>query len=99
VKRITLILVVIALLAATSAALTQSSASYTLPWRVVAGGGAHSFSSSYRVGGTVGQAAASLPFSTSASFRVGSGYWPGTHATLPRPAYPVYLPLVLREAD
>lgn len=95
-------------LALVGAALAQSSASFRLPWDVIAGGGERSASGSYQVAGTVGQAAVSLPLAESASFRVGSGYWAGIDGPLgayeptPMPlpdGHRVYLPVILRASE
>ncbi len=99
------ILGAVAVLAAVGGVLAQSSASFRLPWDVIAGGGALSASAQYQVAGTVGQGAASPPVAESASYRVGSGYWAGIRGLVgapePTPIPPpdrehIYLPLIRR---
>jgi hypothetical protein len=67
----------------------QTSINYNLEWHVIGGGGQPVSSASYAVNSTAGQAAASPPISTSASYVVSGGYWFS-------PPYGVYLPVVLR---
>ncbi len=71
------------------AALAQTSAHYNLEWHVIGGGGQPVASASYRVNSTVGQGAASPPYSTSAHYAVSGGYWFAT-------VYYVYLPVTLK---
>ena len=67
---------VVLLLAAGATALAQTSASFDLTWNVMANGGGKSTSAGYVVQGTAGQGLASPPDSTSAGYRVQSGFWP-----------------------
>ncbi len=94
-KHVTKFLAVIVLLLSLTigaVALAQTSAGFNLEWNVIGGGGGESSSASYRVQGTIGQAVAGPPISTSADFRVGSGYWYGAMG----PAVStIYLPLIL----
>lgn len=106
-KRIMISLAVVVLLVGGGIVLAQSSASFNLPWHVVGGGGGRSFSSGYRVAGTVGQGVTSPPRAASANFVLGSGYWAGiqTLPADPLPTPPValeeqlYLPLICRGAN
>lgn len=85
-------LVLLLSLAVGAVALAQTSADFNLEWNVIGGGGGESSSAGYRVQGTIGQAIAGPPLSTSADFRVGSGYWYGAMG----PAVStIYLPLIL----
>jgi hypothetical protein len=98
-KRIGLFLVALALLITAGLALAQSSASFDIPWRVMAGGGRTmpSGSSSYRLQGTVGQGAASPLFLSSSSYRVSSGFWTGAQLRAETPLWTaVYLPVIQR---
>lgn len=68
---------VVAAWAAGASARAQTSASFDLTWNVMANGGGESASAGYAVHGTTGQGLASPPDSTSAGYRVQSGFWPG----------------------
>jgi hypothetical protein len=89
--RIPLILCLVILLAAlvVGGTAAQTSPSYNLEWHVIGGGGQPVSSAHYAVNSTVGQGAASPPYSASSQYAVSGGYWFGT-------SYAVYLPLVLR---
>ena len=98
----------VAVLAGFGVVLAQSSASFRLPWDVIAGGGMLSASGRYQVAGTVGQGAASPPVAESASYRVAAGYWAGIQGLVaayqPTPIPPpdgerIYLPLIRRESQ
>ena len=67
----------------------QTSTNYNLEWHVVGGGGGPVSSASYVVNSTVGQGAASPPYSVGSRYIVSGGYW----FTL---VYRIYLPLVMR---
>jgi hypothetical protein len=95
-RRLAMILLAVALIATAGTAFTQSSAGFRLPWSVIAGGGGTSLSASYRVGGTIGQPAASPPTLESASYRISGGYWAGIHET---PHFLIYLPLVVADSN
>jgi hypothetical protein len=99
VKRIALLLLVASLFVTAGLALAQSSASFTLPWYVMAGGGRTlpSSSPSYRVQGTVGQAASGPPLLASSSYRVSSGFWTGAQLRSGPPLWITYLPVVQRQ--
>lgn len=83
---------VLMVLAAAGAALAQTSPNYNLEWNVIGGGGQPATSAHYAVNSTVGQGAASLPYSTGAHYRVSGGYWFAGMTAGNR----VYLPLVVR---
>ncbi|MGC9523597.1 MAG: hypothetical protein ACP5HG_17190 [Anaerolineae bacterium] len=68
----------------------QTSAGFHLTWHAVANAGGASSSASYRVNGTIGQAIAGPPVSTSASFIVTGGYWAATTQNM------ICLPAVLK---
>jgi hypothetical protein len=69
--------------------LAQTSPGYNLEWHAIGGGGQPVSSASYAVNSTVGQGAASPPYSTSASYVVSGGYWFTA-------VYAIYLPVVLK---
>ena len=68
----------------------QQSATFSLAWYALAGGGERAASTHYAMQSTVGQAATGL--STGTSFAMSSGYWQGW------PDFRVFLPLVVRGA-
>ena len=70
--------------------LAQTSASYNLEWHVIGGGGGPLSSASYVVNGTVGQGAASPPYSAGDRYVVSGGYWF-------TPVYRIYLPVLIRK--
>jgi hypothetical protein len=75
-KKHLLMVIILALIFMTSAALlAQSSANLNLDWHTMSGGGGGSASSHYRVNGTIGQSFAGPPESNNASFMLNSGYW------------------------
>lgn len=84
-KRMALLLLVVALLATAGAALTQSSGSFDLSWRVIAGGGGQAASDSYQVRGTAGQGLAGPPPLTGGNYAVESGFWVGVPLETPTP--------------
>jgi hypothetical protein len=98
-KRFGLLLVVVSLFVTAGLALAQSSASFTLPWHVLAGGGRTlpSSSPSYRLQGTVGQGASGPPLLASSSYRVSSGFWAGAQLRSGPPLWITYLPVVQRQ--
>ena len=84
------LVVLLGMLAAGGIALAQTSANYNLEWHVIGGGGQPVTSASYAINSTVGQGAASPPYSASSSYVVSGGYWLSGGLR-------VYLPLVMRE--
>ncbi len=68
----------------------QTSGSYNLSWNVIGGGGGTSTSASYQVQGTIGQAVASQPVGSSASYTLSSGFWFADAGVR------LYLPTVIR---
>jgi hypothetical protein len=83
--------ILLGMLTAGVIALAQTSASYNLEWHVVGGGGGPVSSASYAVDSTVGQGAASPPYSVGSNYAVSGGYWFIW-------VYRIYLPLVIRTA-
>jgi hypothetical protein len=93
-KKHLLIVLVLALLFMTTAVLmAQTSTNFNLNWHVVGSGGGESASADYRVNGTMGQAFASPPKSSSASFTLNSGHWASSSAS---GGTAVYMPAVLK---
>ena len=70
-------------------AVAQTSTNYNLEWHVIGGGGGPVSSASYAVDSTVGQGAASPPYSVGSNYAVSGGYWF-------IPVHRIYLPLVMR---
>ena len=70
----------------------QSSASFDLSWHVISGGGGPLPSTVLTLNGTLGQWAASPPYSSGDHCVVSAGYWFAGGLTIPR----LYLPLVLK---
>ncbi len=70
-------------------AMAMSSANYAINWDVMGGGGGSISSTSYAMNSTIGQAI--IGYKSSASYELGSGYWPGGVVE-----YLVYLPLILK---
>ncbi len=68
-------------LALAGAGLAISSPNYNLPWEVFSSGGGLKSSSSYRLGGAIGQPATGTL--QSPSYRLESGYWTGAGAIAP----------------
>lgn len=95
-KRAAILLLIVVLLATAGAALTQSSGSFDLSWRVIAGGGGQAASNSFQVRGTAGQGLAGPPPLASSSYTVESGFWAGVPLETPTPeeAWELYLPAV-----
>jgi len=89
---ITAALLLIAMVVTLGTALGQTSANYNLEWHVIGGGGQPIDSFSYIVNSTVGQGAASPPYSFSGRHVVSGGYWFGDALTIAHS----YLPLVLK---
>lgn len=89
---IVLAVTMLLLLAFGAVVLAQTSAGFNLEWHVIAGGGAESSSTSYRVQGTIGQSVASPPTASSVEFVVSSGYWPGGVPA----GTTIYLPAILK---
>ena len=87
------VILTLAVLLVTSAvdgtALAQTSTSYNLEWHVIGGGGQPLASTHYVVHSTIGQGAASPPYSTGSQYAVSGGYWFA-------PNYRIYLPLAFR---
>lgn len=73
----------------------MASASYGIPWSVLAAGGTDVASSNYRLEATLGQPL--IGGAGSESFRISAGYWSGVGA-LTGLGHRIYLPLVLRGA-
>jgi hypothetical protein len=71
----------------------QTSSSYDLKWHVIGGGGQPVASAGYLAYSTMGQGAASPPYSVSSSYAISGGYWYGDGLTV---VYSIYLPLVVR---
>jgi hypothetical protein len=95
-KRIAMVVLIVALVITAGVTMASSSANYALRWRVIAGGGQRSTSGSYRVAGTVGQAVTGPPRSASASYRVGAGYWSRLDLATTPLGHRIYLPLIQR---
>lgn len=91
-RLITAALLLLAMVVTLGTALAQTSANYNLEWHVIGGGGQPVDSFSYIVNSTVGQEAASPPYSLSPGYVVSGGYWFGDGLKIPR----AYLPLVLK---
>lgn len=89
-KRLLILLVVIALLFVAGSAAAMTSTHYRLDWftPLTTGGGGAASSTHYVVNYTVGQTASKA--SASAHYQAGLGYWAGIVS------YRVYLPLVLK---
>lgn len=68
---------------------------YAIHWNVIGGGGGPISSTSYAVDSTVGQPA--IGPLTSASYRLGGGYWHGMAETATLPRYTLYLSMISRE--
>jgi hypothetical protein len=90
-KRITLLIVLIALVLLAGSAHAMESASYRLDWftPLIGGGGGAASSASYAINLTIGQTA--IGTQTSAGYEGCLGYWCGTEVE-----HAIYLPLVLR---
>ncbi len=80
--------VLLAALLLAGAVSAQTSASYSLAWYVLAGGGTRAASTHYALHGTLGQWAAGPANAT--SYAMNSGYWQRW------PDLRLYLPLVLK---
>ena len=63
-------------------------------WRVIGGGGGSSSSASYRVDGTIGQAATGS--SVGAQYRVTGGFWAGMTAAGGSTTQQVMIPLIIK---
>jgi hypothetical protein len=71
--------------------LAQTSGNFNLEWHVFGGGGQPVSSANYVVNSTVGQGAASPPYSQSANYVVCAGYWCERFLTID-----LFLPLSLK---
>jgi hypothetical protein len=71
--------------------------SFRIDWYVVAGGGGSAGAPSVALEGTPGQGVVGA--ASSASYRLGAGYWVDTASAVPPPGREIYLPLVLRILD
>lgn len=93
-KRLTLILTLVALLVLAGGVLAMDSANYRLAWftPLTGGGGGPTSSTNYAVNFTVGQVANST--SSSTNYESCLGYWCGNEG-----GHTVYLPLVLRASQ
>jgi hypothetical protein len=81
------------LLLAAVPVLAQSGGGYDLSWSTVdGGGGTFSTGEGYSLGGTAGQADASLL--SGEGYTLAGGFWPGGAVAVPE--YGIYLPLVVR---
>lgn len=67
-----------------------SSANYAVEWWVMSGGGAPAASGAVALNGSLGQTA--IGPSAGGDYDLGAGYWYGLGGR----AYPVYLPIILR---
>ena len=74
-KRIFMPVAIVVMLLLASAVLAQSSANYSVRWRVMANGGQAAASASFVVNGTVSQVWSGPPESISSSYVLNSGYW------------------------
>ena len=91
-KRITFVLILVALLVLASSVLAMESTHYSLAWFTpMTGSGGTAASSNYSVSFTVGQSAVGATSST--NYEGCLGYWCQGGVT-----FSIYLPLVLRNA-
>jgi hypothetical protein len=88
--RLTLVLLVAAILG-TSAALAQTGGGYDLTWSTIDAGGGSSAGSGYQLSGTLGQPDAGA-LHNGGSYSLSGGFWGGTSSLSSK----VYLPLVRR---
>jgi hypothetical protein len=90
-RRISMLLTLIALLALVGSALAMSSANYRLDWftPLTSGGGGPAGSASYAANLTVGQTA--IGSASSPSYQACLGYWCGAEGP-----WRVYLPLITK---
>lgn len=110
-RRISVLLVVVALALSASAVFAVEPTGPRILRSVIAGGGERSASASYRVAGTIGQGLAGPPEAAAARFRMQGGFWsatgvapeeltPSPEAPTPTPDSPadaaVHLPLIAR---
>ena len=70
-----LLVAALGLVAGIAPVVAQSGPSFNLNWHVIAGGGAPVRSAHYAVNATMGQAAASPPFSAGTHYVVSGGFW------------------------
>lgn len=75
-------------------ALAASPAGFGLGWHVIPSGGGHSSSADYALDGSAGQPVVGRL--TSASYRLGAGYWYGIAAPAPPLAHKVHVPMILK---
>jgi hypothetical protein len=88
-------IVTILLVLAISMATAQTGGGYDLTWTTVDGGGGTSSAGPYTLSGTIGQPDAGPAFA--GGYALTGGFWYGEEAV---PGwYPLYLPLVLRNAS
>jgi hypothetical protein len=90
-RRVALVLLLVALLGLVSAAQAQQGGPYDLTWWTVDGGGGLVQGGGYTLTGTAGQPEPA-PALTGGGLTLTGGFWPG--AAVGR--YGLYLPLVLR---
>jgi hypothetical protein len=98
-KRMFFLLAAAVLLLSSGVVLSQSSADFGLNWSAIAGGSGYSFSSDYRVEGTIGQSLAHTDPSASAGYQVQGGFWPpfaGVQSPPPPLDNQLFLPYVSR---
>lgn len=70
------------------------SASHTVNWDIIGGGGEPIRSASFTVSSTVGQT--TIGPSSNPSYRLGAGYWYVLAAPVPAPVYKAFLPINLK---
>lgn len=89
-KRIMIVMTVLALLLLTGVALAQTGGGYDLTWNSIDGGG-YMFSTGggYSLGGTMGQPDAGLL--SGGGYTLAGGFWGGALAE-----YRIYLPVLLK---
>ena len=92
-KRLTLVLVLAALLLLAGIAGAQVSPGHDLSWHVVAGGGSAMASADHQVRSTLGQVAIG-PAASPGGHAIGAGYWYGIRREAE--GYKIYLPLVVK---
>lgn len=90
-KRLLILLMLIALLVVAHSVWAMSSTNYRLDWFTpfTSGGGGAASSTHYAINFTIGQTASDT--TSGASYQIGLGYWHGV-----APQLQVYLPLVLK---
>ena len=92
-KRIMLVLTLMAVLLNMGAAHAQTGGGYDLTWWTADGGGGATTGGGYTLMGTIGQPDAGAALS-GGNYKLTGGLWPG--ASLPSNGFKVYLPIVIR---